>query len=233
MSRVMVITGARKGLGRQLAEHYLAQGWRVAGCSRRASPLRHDAYTHFELDVADEKAAVRMVHAVGQTHGRIDALLNNAGIAAMNAFVLTPQSSVRQILETNVLGTFVFMREVAKTMVRQKHGRIVNFSTVAVPLQLEGEAAYAASKAAIESLTRVGARELGPFGITVNAVGPTPVATDLIKGVPPEKIAALIARQAIRRAGEARDVANVIDFFLRPESDFVTGQVVYLGGITG
>ena len=110
-------------------------------------------------------------------------------------------------------------------------GRIVNFATVATPLKLEGEAIYAASKAAVVSLTEVLARELGPFGITVNAVGPTPVKTDLIRSVPAEKMEALLDRQAVRRYGEFRDITNVTDFFLRPESDFITGQVIYLGGV--
>jgi 3-oxoacyl-[acyl-carrier protein] reductase len=110
-------------------------------------------------------------------------------------------------------------------------GRIVNFTTVAVPLALEGEAAYVASKAAVESLTRVLARELGPFGIRVNAVGPTPVETDLIRAVPKEKIDALLARQVLPRMGTPEDVARVVDFFLSPASDFVTGQVIYLGGV--
>ena len=232
MSGVIIITGTRKGLGRHLAEHYLSLGWRVAGCSRGESSLTHAAYAHFSLDVGDEAAVVKMVGEVSRAHGRIDALLNNAGIAAMNHLMLTPQATVRRIFDTNVVGTFLFLREVAKAMVRQKSGRIVNFSTVAVPLNLEGEAIYAASKAAVETLTRVAARELGGFGITVNAIGPTPIATDLIKGVPAEKIDALIARQAIRRAGEPGDVANVVDFFLRPESAFVTGQVLYLGGVS-
>lgn len=231
MSEVILISGTRKGLGRHLAEHYLGRGWRVVGCSRGPAALQHDAYTHFQLDVADERAVVALVHAVTQSHGRIDALINNAGIAALNALMLTPQATMQRVFETNVFGTFVFMREVAKAMVRQKRGRIVNFSTVAVPLNLEGEAAYAASKSAVETLTRIGAREFGPFGITVNAIGPTPIATDLIKTVPKEKIAALVGRQAIPRLGEPRDVANVIDFFLHPDSAFVTGQVLYLGGI--
>lgn len=227
----MVITGARKGLGRHLAEHYLARGWQVAGCSRGESDLKNAAYTHFQADASDEAAVVRMVRAVANTHGRIDALLNNAGLAAMNHLLLTPQSAVRSLFDTNFLGTFLFLREVAKVMVRQKQGRIVNFTSVAVPLDLEGEAVYASSKAAVESLTRIAAREFGPLGLTVNAVGPTPVPTDLIKAVPAVKIAALVARQAIARTGEPRDVANVVDFFLNPQSDFITGQIVYLGGI--
>ncbi len=110
-------------------------------------------------------------------------------------------------------------------------GRIVNFSTVAVPLALEGEAAYVASKSAVEALTRTLAREFAPFGIRVNAVGPTPVDTDLIRAVPKDKIEALLRRQPLPRLGTYEDVANVVDFFLAPASDFVTGQVIYLGGV--
>lgn len=99
-------------------------------------------------------------------------------------------------------------------------------------MRLEGEAIYAASKAAVETLTRVLARELAPLGITCNAVGPTPIETDLIRGVPRAKIDRLLASQAIHRLGQPTDVANVIDFFLRPESDFITGQVIYLGGVS-
>jgi 3-oxoacyl-[acyl-carrier protein] reductase len=90
---------------------------------------------------------------------------------------------------------------------------------------------YAASKAAVVSLTEVLAREVAPFGVTVNAVGPTPVPTDLVGSVPEAKMQALIARQAIPRYGEMRDVLNVIEFFVRKESDFVTGQTLYLGGV--
>jgi 3-oxoacyl-[acyl-carrier protein] reductase len=230
-SRVVLITGTRKGIGRYLASYYLDAGWIVAGCSRGESDLTHANYVHHCLDVADEAAVRAMVKGVARRCGRVDALLNNAGIASMNHVLLTPLATVESIFRTNVFGTFLFARECAKVMARRKVGRIVNFATVAMPLNLEGEAAYAASKAAVESLTRIMAREVAELGITVNAVGPTPVRTDLVAGVSPAKMQSLIERQAVKRYGEFSDVVNVVDFFLRPESDFVTGQVVYLGGV--
>jgi 3-oxoacyl-[acyl-carrier protein] reductase len=233
MTKVILITGASRGLGLAMAQHYLAAGWIVAGCSRRSSALSHSNYTHYLLDVADEHAAVGMVRDVARRHEGIDALINNAGIALMNHALLTPLASFERVLRTNVLGAFVFSREVAKVMLaHKKSGRIVNLVSVASPMALEGESAYAASKAAVENFTRVLARELGAKGITVNAVGPTPIETDLIKGVPPAKLEALQARQAIARRGSEDDVLNVIDFFLSERSDFITGQIVYLGGIS-
>jgi 3-oxoacyl-[acyl-carrier protein] reductase len=227
----IIITGSRKGLGRALTEHFLAKGWHVAGCSRKETDLTHPAYRHFLLDVADEPAVAAMVRSVADEFGAIDALVNNAGVASMNPIALTPGSTVRGVMDTNVLGSFLFLRECAKRMMRAKSGRIVNLSTVAVPFALEGECAYAASKAAVESMTRVAARELGAHGVTVNAVGPTPVDTDLIRLVPKDKIEALVARQAVPRMGTPADVINAVEFFLRPESSFITGQVIYLGGV--
>ena len=117
-------------------------------------------------------------------------------------------------------------------MLTRHRGRIVNFTTVAVPLKLEGEAIYASTKAAVKTLTEVLAREFATYGITVNAIGPTPIATDLIKNVPKEKIDALVNSQAIKRLGQFEDVSNVVDFFLQPKSEFITGQTLFLGGIS-
>jgi 3-oxoacyl-[acyl-carrier protein] reductase len=228
----MLITGTRKGIGRHLAEHYVGCGYRVVGVSRGEPDEPLAGYEHFCMDVTDETRVKDLFRTLRKRGDRVDVLVNNAGIASMNHVLLTPMKTVEQIFATNVFGTFLFCREAARMMsADQRGGRIVNFATVATPLRLEGEAVYAASKAAVESLTRILAREFAPFGITVNAVGPTPVATDLIRSVPKEKIAALIARQAIPRMGELRDISNVIDFFIREESDFVTGQVVFLGGV--
>jgi 3-oxoacyl-[acyl-carrier protein] reductase len=233
MNRVILITGTRKGIGKSLSEYYLDQGDFVVGCSRGNGSIEHKNYRHFCLDVSDEKAVVNMVRTTKKEFGKIDVLLNNAGIASMNHIMITPYKSVKNIFHTNFFGTFLFLREVAKVMAKNKFGRIVNFATVATPLRLEGEAIYAASKAAIESLTQIGARELAEFNITVNAIGPTPVPTDLIKNVPKEKMDALLNRQAIKRFGNFDDLINVINFFIDEKSDFVTGQIIYLGGVNG
>lgn len=227
----MLITGARKGIGRFLVGHYLEQGYRVLGCSRSEFENPPVGYEHYLADVADEAAIRKTMTAIRKKYGRLDVLINNAGIAAMNHVLLTPMATIRKILETNTVGVFLVCREATKLMIRNKWGRIVNFSTVAVPLKLDGEAAYVASKAAVEALTQVLSRELADKGITVNAIGPTPIDTDLILSVPKNKIDKLVHRQAIRRLGTPDDVANVIDFFIRDESSFVTGQTVYLGGV--
>ncbi|MDX2240335.1 MAG: SDR family oxidoreductase [Leptolyngbyaceae cyanobacterium bins.302] len=228
---ITLITGTRKGIGKFLAEHYTQQGHKVIGCSRREPEWSRAGYQHYTLDVADEQAVKTVFSDIRKQHGRLDNLINNAGIASMNHALLTPIATVQNILQTNVVGTFLFCREAAKVMKKHHYGRIVNFTTVAVPLKLAGEAAYVASKAAVLSLTQVLAGELGEFGITVNSVGPVPIATDLIRAVPQDKIDQLLNRQAIHRFGNFEDVANVIDFFLKPESDFITGQNLYLGGV--
>jgi 3-oxoacyl-[acyl-carrier protein] reductase len=228
---VTLITGTRKGIGRFLAEHYVSQGHMVYGCSRQECEISAVNYRHFCLDVAHEKDVRQMLSHIRRESGRLDHLVNNAGIAAMNHALLTPISTVRAILDTNVTGTFLFCREAAKLMKVRSFGRIVNFVSVASPLHLEGEAVYAASKSAVQTLTQILARELAGFGITVNAIGPTPTMTDLIRNVPPEKIERLLASQAIGRLGSFDDILNVVDFFFRKESEFVTAQSLFLGGI--
>lgn len=229
---VMLITGSRKGIGRHLSEHYLSQGYRVIGCSRQASDLKSDRYKHYCLDICDEAKVKQMFFEIRRDNRFLNVLINNAGVASMNHVMLTPLDTASRIFDTNVLGTFLFCREAAKLMKGSGARRIINFSSAATPMKLEGEALYASSKAAVVSLTQVLARELSDLNITVNAVGPTPLRTDLTRGVPRDKMDRLIGRQAIRRYAEMGDISNVIDFFISPKSEFITGQVVYLGGVS-
>src|SRR5207247_2130598 len=182
-----------------LAKHYLQQGDVVVGCGRGESTLDHPHYTHACLDVTDEPAVRRLFKEIRSRLGCLDALINNAGIASMNPIALTPFETAQRIMGTNFLGTFLFTHAAIRLLRTSGSGRIVNVTSIAVPLRLEGEAIYAASNSATEIFTRITAREVGQFGITCNAVGPSPVRTRLTESVPEDKIEALIARQAVPR----------------------------------
>lgn len=229
--KVTLITGTSKGIGKKLVHYYVNKGHIVVGCSRSPIKWQLDGYTHHLADVSNEKEVLQIFKQIKKDYGRLDHLINNAGIASMNHSLLTSVKTVDDIFKTNFIGTFLFSREAAKLMKKNNYGRIVNFSTVSVPIKLDGEAIYAASKAAIVTLTQILAKELVDFGITVNAVGPNPIHTDLIAGVPSEKLKKLIDMQVIKRYGKVEDIENIIDFFLKKESDFITSQVIYLGGL--
>ena len=239
MCRVFIISGSSRGIGKALSEHYLGCGDIVVGCARSTSDIAHKNYRHFILDINDEKAVVSMVRAAKKEFGKIDICLNNAGMASMNHILTTSYESAKRLVDVNFLGTFLLSREVAKAMISAKisnknsakSGVIINFSSVATPLCLEGEAIYAASKAACESLTKTMAKELASYSIRVNAIALAPVQTDLIKAVPKDKINALLEQQAIKRFGEFGDIINVVDFFISQKSDFITGQIITLGGV--
>ena len=211
----------------------IGAGYDVVGCSRGPADWSADGYEHREADVADEKAVVELIRWIGRERGGLYAAINCAGAASMNHALLTPATTLDELYAANVRGTFLVSREAAKLMRKAASGRIVNVSSVAVPLRLKGQAAYVASKAAVERLSQVLAVELAEYGITVNVVGPGPIPTDMTHGVPKPLLERLLESLPLKREGTIEDVANVVEFFLRPESEAVTGQVIYLGGATG
>jgi 3-oxoacyl-[acyl-carrier protein] reductase len=222
-----LITGTSQGVGRALAERLLAEGWTVHGFARGEQTLTHDRFHNHVVDVTDE-AAVRAAVAVVAEAGRIDLLVNNAGGAALNAFLLTPGSVAESLMRVNYLGTFHCLQAVGKVMVRQRGGLVVNLTTVAVPLSLEGEAAYVASKAAVEALTKVAAKELAPQGVRVVALGLGPVETRLTRAVPHASLAKI--NVAIGRP-QGTTLAQAVDFILSRihDAELKTGGVEYLG----
>ncbi len=230
-NNTVLITGTSKGIGKYLAQYFLENSYNVVGCSRGESMLDHSNYYHVICDITIEENVNKAVHSALKRFGSIEILINNAGIASLNHSILTPSTTVKKIFETNFNGTFYFSREVSKVMMRKKGGKIVNFTTVAVPLNLEGEMIYASSKAAIEKMTKIMSKELASSNIQINAIGPTPIETDLIKAVPQIKLQELIDKQSIKRLGTFEDVLNVIKFFIHPNSNMITGQIIYLGGL--
>jgi 3-oxoacyl-[acyl-carrier protein] reductase len=230
--RILLVTGSSRGIGRHLVEHYLAREFEVIGCSRsKLDQMSSPSYNHFVADITIEAEVVRLFAYIRARFGQLDVVLNNAGVnPALSLSLLTSHEAASQTMITNVLGTFVVSREAAKLMMLRNWGRIVNFSSMAVRHEVPGEAIYTASKAAVQALTRVMAKEFYRYGITCNAIAPSVVATDLMKSIPRKALEEVLARNAIPEIGKAEDISDAIDWLIRPESQTITGQVIFLGG---
>lgn len=230
-SKVILITGTSRGIGKYLAEYYCGKNFLTAGCSRSANAVSSGNYRHFIADVTDEISVKKMFIEIRKSYGRLDILINNAGIASMNHVLLTPLKTAENIIRTNFTAPFLFCREAARIMLKNKFGRIINLSSVAADINLEGEAVYAASKSALVSFTKTFSKEISGYGITVNSIGLTPVKTDLIRNVPEEKMNELLSRLSQKRFAGFSDISNVTDFLISEDSGFITGQNINLGGI--
>lgn len=227
---VMVITGTSRGIGRGMAEYFLQRGYRVAGCSRSPAALALDGYLHAQVDVADEVQVRSWIRSIKNTLGQIDVLVCNAGVAnAATLLTMTSTEMLEEALRTNVLGTYVVCREVAKAMMRQQSGRIITFSSMAVGLHEEGTSAYAASKSAIVEMTKVLAKELAPLGVTCNVIAPSVYTTLAVEALGEQVTAHALDRLTIKRRLTIEEICNVIAFFAAPESGCITGQVIHMG----
>ena len=228
MRQTLVVTGSSRGLGRFVAEQAMAAGYRVVGLAR--SPASGAAFDSRACDVSDPQQVESTLHDLRRDESVV-ALVNTAGIASMNLVLTTPVETMAKIISTNLLGTIYCCQTIGRILARNKFGRIVNFSTIAVPLALEGEAVYSASKAGVEAFSRVFAREMAGHGVTVNTIAPGPIDTRLIANLDERKIRALVERQIVRRQGTPEDVWNIVKLLLSKEAGMVTGEVVHVGGI--
>ena len=228
----ILITGARKGIGKYLVEYYSDKGFNVFGCSREPINYSLPNYSHYICDITEEKQVKEMLRDIKKNNGHIDILINNAGVnLTLQPTMLVSYQNALKTVEINLLGTFLMCREVARLMMKNSFGRIINFSSMAVKHEVEGEAIYTASKAAIISFTRVLAKEVYPLGITCNVVSPSAIDTDLMNGIKEDALNNVLLRNAVKSKGKMEDVSNTVDWLIKPESDAITGQVVYLGGV--
>jgi 3-oxoacyl-[acyl-carrier protein] reductase len=225
--QTVLITGASRGIGRHCADALHSVGYRVIGFSRTLP--RAAKFEALKCDVSDWEQVSRCFKSFRREPG-LYALINAAGTASMNLALTMPADSVRQIVATNLLGTIYCSQAAVPAMIRAKRGRIVNFSTIATALGLKGESVYVASKAGVEGFTRSFAREMADHNVTVNAIAPGPIATDLIQNVSSQQIEQIVARQIIPRMGTKDDVVKVISLLLSEEASMVTGEVIHLGG---
>jgi 3-oxoacyl-[acyl-carrier protein] reductase len=228
--RVVVVTGARKGIGRILADHFLAEGARVIGMSRGDAAITHANYDHRSLDVGDNLAVRAAFAAISRTHGRVDIAINNAGVLTSVHALLMPASRAEEMVRTNLLGGFYVACEAAKLMRKGKFGRIINIGSMASVLEPIGDSIYAATKAASMTLTGVLAKEFASYGITVNTLAVSALQTDMLQQIPPDTMAAVLAELPLPRLATPDDVFNVVDFFASSESSHITAQTLFLGG---
>ncbi|MHA1598177.1 MAG: SDR family NAD(P)-dependent oxidoreductase [Alphaproteobacteria bacterium] len=230
--KTILITGASRGLGRGLAELYGERGHTVFGCARSDSDFAHDNYRHMVCDVGDDESVRTMFRAIAKQSDGIDVLVNNAGMSLVRPALLTTAADADAVLRTNVLGAFVVMREAAKQMKRRRRGRIINFTSISVPLGSAGRAIYSASKAALENISATLAQELADDDITVNTVGPSIVGGS---GMVDEMTEAALAetRDVLPKPAtiDAAEVAHVIDFLVSDAARNITNQVIYFGGV--
>lgn len=238
----VVITGGSRGLGAGLVRAFLENGDEVATCSRKATS-ETDAWSadetlaerfHFaSVELNDPDACARFIEEVSERFGQIDVLINNAGIAPDGVLGLMQDEEIDAVIDLNVKATLRLTRLVSRRMLLQGSGRIINISSIVGLAGYRGLAAYSASKAALDGMTRSLSRELGPRGITVNSVAPGYLRTEMTHGLTEEQLTQIARRTPLGRLGEPADVADAALFLASPQADFITGQVLVVdGGLT-
>ncbi len=240
---VVLLSGGSRGLGRALVADLLAHGYIVATFSRTSSPFiarcqqddpQSKAFLWGAVDSTDDSAMQDYVRRVTQQYGRIDALINNSGVAMDGVLALARADDVQRMLAVNLEATIRLTRLVVRGMLRQSSSSsIVNISSIVGSRGYSGLAVYGATKAALDGFTRSLARELGPRHIRVNAVAPGFLATDMTAELDAAQQTQIVRRTPLGRLGTGDDVAGVVRFLLSPEARFMTGQILTVdGGLT-
>lgn len=238
-NRTAIITGASRGIGVALAKRLAADGFAVvinyANSAESAEELAetlksrgHKALA-IQADIARPDAVTTLFDKTITEFGGVDVIVNNAGVMTTTPIADMDDTTYDAMMDINVRGTFNMLREGAKHL--RDHGRVINFSTTALHLKLPGYAVYNATKAAVEAMTGVFAKELRGRQITVNAVAPGPVATELfLNGKTDEQVANFAKMPPLERLGEPNDIAGVVSFLAGPDSGWVDGQTIRANG---
>jgi 3-oxoacyl-[acyl-carrier protein] reductase len=229
--RIVLVTGARRGVGRLVAEHCLARGATVVGFARGEATIDHPDYRHYQVDVADAAAVPAAFSAVGRDVGPVEIVINNAAVLTSQYAMILPPAAAQEMLNVNLFGAFMVSREAAKMMRRRKWGRIVNIGSMAASLEPVGDSIYAATKAGVATLANVLAKELGPLGVTCNTLAITAIDSDMLAQLPRDKVQAIVDKLPIPRFAEPDDIFNVIDFLVSERSSYITAQTIWLGGV--
>jgi 3-oxoacyl-[acyl-carrier protein] reductase len=237
--RVAIVTGGTRGIGAAIASALAGDGAAVIVSGRDAdrldrarASLEASGATVLALpaDAASREDCDRLVEAARERFGRLDVVVNNAGITRDALLVRMKDEDWDRVLEVNLRGAFLMTRAAAKAMMRQRSGRIINITSTAGAMGNAGQANYSAAKAGLIGLTKSTARELAHWSILVNAVAPGLIETDMSAGLPEAARQALLAQVPLGRIGTAREVAEVVRFLAGDGGSYVTGQVLHVNG---
>ncbi|HOD65974.1 MAG TPA: 3-oxoacyl-[acyl-carrier-protein] reductase [candidate division Zixibacteria bacterium] len=234
--KTVVVTGSARGIGRAIAERFARAGARVvisdvddAALAAAAAAMPGEAIG-VRADVTSSADAEALIAAAQERFGSVDVVVNNAGVTRDTLLVRMDEKDWDMVLDINLKGAFLVTKSAAKVMMKQRSGRIINVSSVVGLFGNAGQTNYAASKAGLLGLTKSAAKELGARGITVNAVAPGFIETDITRVLPEEARARFLERSVIKRAGTPDDVAAAVMFLASDAAAYITGHVIAVDG---
>ena len=236
MKKIIIISGVSKGLGFALCKKLLNNNYFVAGFSRKINSdikiIKKKYKKNFYFDAFDisNQSKISLFVKKISTLGKIYGLINNAGIVNEELLVRQRKKDIKKLININLLGPILLSSEVSKYLLINGEGRIINISSIVAKSGYKGTAVYSSTKGALEGMTRSLSRELGQRKITVNAVAPGYMKTDLTKDIAKDKLDQIIRRTPIGRAGKVSDVVGLINFLLKKEASFISGQVILVDG---
>ena len=238
--KIALVTGASRGIGRQIAKTLAAKGAFVIvnynGSAAKAEEVVKEIQAAggngqaVQCNVSDFESCKEMLDAVVKEHGRLDILVNNAGITRANLLMKMSEEDFDAVIQTNLKGVFNCTRHIARQMLKQKSGRIINISSVSGVMGNAGQANYCASKAGVIGLTKSVAREIGSRGITVNAIAPGFIDTEMTAVLPDDVKKAMGEQIPLKRFGTTEDVAQAAVFLASDRAAYITGQVLCVDG---
>jgi len=238
-TRIAVVTGASRGIGRAIAQQLAKDGRHVVLASRSEGPLNElreeivaagGQASVVTVDMSDASSVASLIEATVSEHGRLDILVNNAGITRDNLSLRMSDEEFDDVINVNLRGVFVACRAAARPMMRGRFGRIVNIGSTSGLVGNAGQANYAAAKAGVIGLTKTLAKELARFNVTVNAVAPGVIETDIVRAMSAEEREKAFSEILLGRPGRVEDVADAVSFLCGDRARFITGEVLRVDG---